>query len=296
MLVPAGHQVEKNAISPSAMLRRISRPASMDRFVGRHIRQRRDRPTRNRPSRGALRLWFLRQPTGVSITRGRARARFPTPSRQSAVVCARIGTGGCPARQAHSPCRRAAAPFRSRQRRRPYRPQPRRTARFAAIARTIIARARRGLAAKAGARRHMGRRHPRRIVRPGLGQIQRPVDKRMAMARHIGGEHADLAIRDLAGRSCVLASHTAGRVALLQKARLIENQHGVRIGQGLQRIVTHDVAQCIGVPLSSPQNSLLAPGARIAGRFRPHPTRLASLSAQKSVQKTSPLMLLPAPA
>ena len=33
-----------------------------------------------------------------------------------------------------------------------------------------------------------------------------PVDEGMAMARHIGGEHADLAVRDLAGRACVHAS------------------------------------------------------------------------------------------
>ena len=71
------------------------------------------------------------------------------------------------------------------------------------------------------------------------------------MARHIGGEHADLAVRDLAGRACVLAPHAARRFALLQKARLIKNQHSVRIGQRLQRVVAHNVAQRIGVPSSS---------------------------------------------
>ena len=33
--------------------------------------------------------------------------------------------------------------------------------------------------------RNMGRRHPDWIVRPGLGQIQSPVDEGMAVARHI---------------------------------------------------------------------------------------------------------------
>src|SRR5450759_1810091 len=45
--------------------------------------------------------------------------------------------------------------------------------------------------------RNMGRRHPDWVVRPGLGQIQRPVDEGMAVARHISAEHADLAVRDL---------------------------------------------------------------------------------------------------
>jgi hypothetical protein len=136
---------------------------------------------------------------------------------------------------------------------------------------SIIARAGRGLVAK-----------PVRAstwaaaIRAGssvqaLGQIYPPVDEGMAMARHIGAEHADLAVRDLARRACVLAPHAAGRFALLQKARLIKNQHSVRIGQGLQRIVAHKVAQRIGVPLSTSQNRLLAPGAPIARRFRSHP-------------------------
>ena len=107
------------------------------------------------------------------------------------------------------------------------------------------------------------------------------------MTRHIGGEHADLAIRDLAGRACVLASHAAGRFALLEKTCLIQNQHGVRIRQGLQRIFTHNVAQRVGVPPPSTEDGLLAPGARIARRFRPHPTGLAPLAAKKSVKEQS---------
>jgi hypothetical protein len=39
------------------------------------------------------------------------------------------------------------------------------------------------------------------IVGPALRQIERPIDKSMAMARHVGGEYADLAISEAAGRS-----------------------------------------------------------------------------------------------
>jgi hypothetical protein len=55
----------------------------------------------------------------------------------------------------------------------------------------------RGLGREGRVVRHMRRRHADRIVRPGLRQIQRPVDEGMAVARHIGGEHADLAVGDL---------------------------------------------------------------------------------------------------
>src|ERR1700728_1630113 len=102
----------------------------------------------------------------------------------------------------------------------------------------------------------------------------------MAMARHIGGDHADLAVRDLAGRARVLAPHAAGRFALLQKARLIKNQHSLWIGQGLQRVVANNVAQRIGVLPSTSQNSLLAPEPPIPRRFRSHPAGLALLSAK----------------
>ena len=69
----------------------------------------------------------------------------------------------------------------------------------------------RGLGREARAVRHMRRGHPGGVVRPGLRQIQRPVDEGVAVARHIGGEHADLAIGDLAGRARVLTADTAGR-------------------------------------------------------------------------------------
>ena len=128
--------------------------------------------------------------------------------------------------------------------------------------------------------RNMGRRHPDWVVRPGLGQIQRPVDEGMAVARHISAEHADLAVRDLARRPRVLTSDAAGGLALLQKPGLIQNKNRIRIGQGLQRIVTHDVAQRVSVPPSSTQNGLLAPGTGIASRFRTHPAGLAPLISE----------------
>ena len=170
--------------------------ASTDRFVRRHIRPRRDQPVRNRPSRAVLRLWFLRQPIGVSMTKGRARAiSSAIPAIGGRLPM--IGTGGCPARPAHSLCRRAVALF-GRQPRRRCRPQPRR--RCVCRGRPSDHRKSKArLGREASARRHMSRRHPRRIVRPGLWQIQGTVDEGVAMPRDIRSEHADLAIRNLAG-------------------------------------------------------------------------------------------------
>src|SRR3712207_7598848 len=61
--------------------------------------------------------------------------------------------------------------------------------------------------------------------------------------RSVGGEHADLAVRDLARRAGVLARDAAGALALLEKAGFVDHQHRVCVGQHLQRAVAHDVAQ-----------------------------------------------------
>ena len=135
--------------------------------------------------------------------------------------------------------------------------------------------------------RHMRRLQAFGIVRPFLRQIKRPVDEGMAVARHIGGEHADLAIGDLARRARVLARNPARRLALLQKAGLVDDQNRVLIGKRFQRVIAHDVAQRIRVPSPAAQDRLLTPWAGIARRFRAHPARLARLVPQKPVQKLS---------
>ncbi len=102
-------------------------------------------------------------------------------------------------------------------------------------------------------------------VRPFLRQIKRPVDESMAMARHICGEHADLAVGDLARRASVLPRHSARRPALLQKTGFVDNQNRVRIAQRLQRIFAHDVAQ------ARPHSSVRVPGSPAAAMGQDHP-------------------------
>jgi len=102
----------------------------------------------------------------------------------------------------------------------------------------------------------------------------------MAVTRNVGGEHADLAIGDLARRACILARNAAGRLALFQKAGLVNDKNRVLVGERFQSTSAHDIAQRICVPLAAAQDRLLAPRAGIAGRLRAHPTRLARFVPQ----------------
>lgn len=113
------------------------------------------------------------------------------------------------------------------------------------------------------------------------------IDEGMAVARHIGGEHPDLAVGDLARRPGILTPDPAGRLALLEKAGLVYHQHGIIIGQRFQGKITHDVPEIVGIPASTPENRLLSPRTGIAGRFGAHPTRLAPLFAKQAIQKQS---------
>ena len=142
-----------------------------------------------------------------------------------------------------------------------------------------------GLGREADLGRHMGRRQAGRIVGPGLGQVQRPVDEGVAVPGHVGREDPDLAVGDLAGRARVLARDAAGRLALLEEAGLVEHQHGILVGQRLQRVVAHHVAQRVGLPAAAAEDGLLPPGAGVARRLRPHPARLAPLGAEQAVQE-----------
>ncbi len=59
---------------------------------------------------------------------------------------------------------------------------------------------------------------------PGLRQIQRAVDEGMTVARDVGGKHADLAIRDLAGGPGILARHAntqSSSVVLIPPSRIM---------------------------------------------------------------------------
>src|SRR5450631_758393 len=101
-------------------------------------------------------------------------------------------------------------------------------------------------------------------VGPFLRKIQRAIDERMTVARHVGGEDADLAVRDLARRTRILPRHPAGGLALLEKAGLVDHQHRIVIRQMLNDIIADDIAQTISIPIPATQDRLLPPRTGIA--------------------------------
>ena len=107
----------------------------------------------------------------------------------------------------------------------------------------------------------------------------------MAARRDVAGEDADLAVGDLARRPRILPRDAAGRLPLLQEPRLVDDENRIVVGQRFERVIAHDVAQRISVPLAATQNGLLPPRTRIARGFRPHPAGLAPLLAKQTFQE-----------
>src|SRR6266852_5763322 len=123
------------------------------------------------------------------------------------------------------------------------------------------------------------------IVAPFLRKIQRTIDERMTVARNVGSEDSDLAVRDLACGTSVLPRHSARRLALLEKAGLVDHEHRVVIRQMLDDIIAYDIAQGIRIPIHAAQDRLLTPWAGIASRLGAHPTGLALLISEKAFQE-----------
>jgi hypothetical protein len=107
----------------------------------------------------------------------------------------------------------------------------------------------------------------------------------MAVPGHVGGEDPDLAVGDLAGRAGVLTRDAAGALALLEKAGLVDDQHGIPVGQALDRVLAHQVAERVGLPAAAAEDGLLAPGTGIARRLRPHPAGLAPFGPEQTIQE-----------
>ncbi len=127
-------------------------------------------------------------------------------------------------------------------------------------------------------------------VGPFLRKIQRAVDERMTVARNVGREDADLAVRDLARRTSVLTRHAARRFALFEKAGLIDHEDRVIVRQMLDDIIADDIAQGIRIPIPATQDRLLPPWARIACGLSAHQTGLALLLSKQTFQKQTGIL------
>src|ERR1700682_1599102 len=123
------------------------------------------------------------------------------------------------------------------------------------------------------------------IVGPFLRKIQRTIDERMTVARNVGSEDPDLAVRDLARGTSVLPRHSARRLTLLEKAGLVDHEDRIVIRQMPDDIIAYDIAQSISIPIHATQDRLLPPWAGIASRLRPHPTGLALLISEQTFQE-----------
>src|SRR5436305_9576084 len=112
----------------------------------------------------------------------------------------------------------------------------------------------------------------------------------MTVARNVGRENADLAVRDLARRTSVLPRHAARRLALLEKTGLVDHQDRVIVRQMLDDIIADDIAQGICIPIPATEDRLLPPRAGIASCLRAHPTGFALLISKKTFQKQARIL------
>src|SRR5882762_8493128 len=113
------------------------------------------------------------------------------------------------------------------------------------------------------------------IVGPFLRKIQRAIDERMAMTRNVGSEDADLAICNLACRTSVLPRHTARRLALLEKAGLVDDEKA-----SASQSLRPRIACCRHGPGSPAASARIQPVLRCSSPSRPSRNRPAFLATR----------------
>jgi hypothetical protein len=89
---------------------------------------------------------------------------------------------------------------------------------------------------------------PLPVLSPHLRQVQFAVDQRPAGVGGVGQKHRDLRVLDPPGRARVLALDTDAEVALLDVARVVQDQYPTRIAE----LVDHELAQVVTDLVSVP--------------------------------------------
>ena len=153
------------------------------------------------------------------------------------------------------------------------------------MARAIIVNASFGLAAKPAAGGNLCSFQTIWIVDPLLRKIQPAIGEGMTVARNIGSKDPDLAVADLARETSVLPRHSARRLALLEKASLVDHEDRLVIRQMPDDIIAEDIAKRLSIPIPVAQDRLLTPWAGITSCLRPHPTGLALRIFELTFQK-----------
>ncbi len=106
----------------------------------------------------------------------------------------------------------------------------------------------------------------------------------MAFGRLPGQEHPDLAVVDLTRSPGGPALDAHALFALLDKARLVDGQHGVLCSQAAKHHAGLFVAQGVRIPRATSEQVLEAIRPVQARRFRPRPTVFALHAAGQALQ------------
>src|SRR4051812_12550377 len=122
------------------------------------------------------------------------------------------------------------------------------------------------------------------IAGPVLGQVQFPVDQRMALAAAIAQEPPDLTVLDASRRARVLTSDANRLGSFLQEARLVYDQNTIRSTQMFDHVTATQGPGLVLAPQRVGQYSLGAPGPGIADLFGQLPTILAFGRTQQGFQ------------
>jgi hypothetical protein len=85
--------------------------------------------------------------------------------------------------------------------------------------------------------------------------------------------------------AAVLPRHSARRLAMLEKAGLVDHKDRIVIRQMLNDIIADDFTQAISIPIPATEYRLLPPRARIARCLCAHPTSFALLISKQTFQK-----------
>ena len=97
---------------------------------------------------------------------------------------------------------------------------------------------------------------PLGVLLPVGMQIQFPVEQHSSISVCIGQKDPDLAVGDLACRSCILGCNAHRLFPLFEKSGLINHQHCFRVGQVRQDVLLQVVAHLISIPVGSVEQAL----------------------------------------
>jgi hypothetical protein len=126
---------------------------------------------------------------------------------------------------------------------------------------------------------------PIRVVGPRLGQVDLPVDQRVATRRGIGEVDRDLRVLHPPGGPGVLPLHTDGVHTLLQVTGVVQDEDPTRVAKRIDHVPPHVVTHLVGVPHRLAQQSLHRMRRRVPGPLSQLPTRTIVYIRQQPEQE-----------